>query len=133
MNEERVLRFIQLTKRKRELEENLKEVNATLALAEPSVSNFLTAKGANSHSTSEGTIFFRKHVYASLKPDDDGTFSAAFEALRSHDLGHLITQTVTPQDLKAWAKALDSTKQELPDALSDHVAISKTYKVTVRT
>ena len=132
MQEDRVARFIRLTAFKRDLEQNLKEVTRKLDLAEPIVSNILLANGSNSYSTPEGTVYFTKHVYASLKTGADGTLSDSLASLRSHNLGHLIKETVLPQDLRAWAKEVDATNQQLPDDLKEHVAISRTHTLKVR-
>ena len=132
MTIDRLLRYIQLKKHKLDLEQQLKEVNHSITLAETNVSNFLQRKGVNKYSTSEGTIYFSKHVHATLLPNPDGSLSDAIACLRSHNLGHLVTETVLPQDLRTWAQQVDASKQQLPQTLREHVAISRKYTVNLR-
>jgi hypothetical protein len=124
----RVHRFVELSLRKRDLQAQLREIEADLqALMEP-VKDEMAAAGLKNMSLENGvTVYLRREIWAKAK---DGNRRAVVDALQSVGLDDMVS--FNTQSLTAYVRRADEANDELPSALREVIELTEEYKACVK-
>lgn len=119
-----------LTDRKKELEQEVKQVNANIRALNNELVSFLDSTRTDSF-THDGTLFYLyKRTNANPK---GGLKDDLYAALREHGYGEVIIEHVLPSHLTALVKeAREENNDEIPDWLSGLVTVNDDIIVGMR-
>ena len=124
--------YINTDHRKKELENELKEVKAQLARMEPVLVDRFAANNIQNQKLKSGeTVFIRRDTYVSLATDDDGSHGEAHDALRRSGLEFLVKPNVNSHQLSGWYREKLKQEEEIPQDLLPYLNISDVYRVRV--
>ena len=139
MSTQKVRDHVVLTMRKREIEAELRKIKAELELSESELAIYFAQEGVQSIKIDEGTAYLKRELYARLKPDTNGTYEEAHEALRSHGLEYMVKATVNLSTLKAYVREQERKRDDaepdeklLPDGLEQYITVTEAFRVLVK-
>jgi hypothetical protein len=125
---QQVKEFLQLTLRKRELEEQIKEIDGRLnELQEQSLTLF-EREGISSLRLDGHTVYLHRQVWASV----DASNPYALAELKRNGLGDLVKPTVNGQTLSAWVRERQEEDKPIPPVLAQYLKISEKYGLRAR-
>lgn len=144
MNSERLLVFVDLTKRKKKLKAELKDLDSQLWKLERSVLNDMEEAGVASTKLAAGqTVYLRTDVIPS-RPDNVET-SKQVSTLRENGYEFLTTDSYQFQRTQSWVKELKAAWEEkngepymgelrylLPEEIRDVLYVDEQTRVIVR-
>jgi hypothetical protein len=120
--------YIELSKTKKNLEEELKGITERMAEMEDKIIDFFASNGMQNVRANNRTISIATQLWASLKDKDLGC-----QLLKMHGYGDLVSENVNHQRLSSWIRdesERDETLESLPQDIRDVIRITK--KVTLR-
>ena len=124
-------KFIKLTKRKREIEKELKEINEGLAsLQEIVMTQFEQAEiqNINLHGM---TLYIGSQLWAK-KANENITTEQMILALENAHLGEYATRRINTQGLSAYFRKCEEMGESVPDALNGVIDVSRAYEIKSR-
>lgn len=125
--------YIEVDRRVKELDIELKEQKALKARIEPIlVERFAANNIQNQKLTTGETVFVRRDTYVSLVTDEDGEHGEAHDALRRSGLDYLVKNNVNSLTLSAWYREKVKQEEEIPQDLLPYLNISEIFRVRVR-
>lgn len=122
----RVQEFVELTKRKKQLEAELSEVKSRMASLELFILGEFERQGLQSVKTETGeTVYLRRQVWASLKKDIDAR--ELLDTLKKHNLEWLLSV----HHLKLTAIVRENGGQ-VPSELEPFVDVSERFNIVAK-
>jgi hypothetical protein len=128
MNADALRKFIELTRRRRELEEQLDDVKQEIAVLEQSLIDQFAQEGINRVSMDGATVYLKRELWASAR---DGDWQRACAALKEAGLGHYVEEKFNVLSLSAFVREVDRNGDQLPPALADAIAVTEKYSLRV--
>ena len=133
MDEQTVSEYVVKTRRKRELEAELKALKKEIDNMEPEVQEYFADTGFQSVRTGNGIAYLYREILANLAPEESGTHEEAHEALREHGLAYMIKTRVDATQLRAYVRrTIIEEEQDVPPGLERHLNIIDRYRIGVQ-
>lgn len=126
---ETVKELIALTRRKRELEAELEEVQRRIAELEERIVAEWVEAGVSRARVDGYTVYLSREIWAAPEGGDHEGLAKALAAL---GLTEFAAVRVNHARLSAWVRELYREGQELPEAVAPLIRVSETYKIRVR-
>ena len=122
-----------LNNRKKELEQELKEINADIETVNENLVAEMVENEIQNFKRNNITYYLQTQYYASIVAEESAQ-SQFFDNLRKEGYGDIIKETVHPQTLKAFVKEqINSTEDgELPKYMKGLVNVHTKEKVNTR-
>ena len=125
-----VQRFAELQQEKRELKDQISDVDQELKDLERHILDHFAESGVQSMKTDQGTVYMRRDLYASL----DGDRGDAMEALVSEGLEDFIKTDFNLNQISAYVRELDREQETigapaLPPTLSQHFKVTEKFSL----
>lgn len=118
-----------LKRRKKELEDKLKEVNAMIAKTDEELSTIMLEEELQSFNRNGQTFYVNTKTYASAVPDKKHEL---FAWLKNHGYGDMVTETVNANTLSAFVREMLSETDQLPEDLEELVNVYEKTTVGIR-
>ena len=118
-----------LKQRKRELEDELKEVNAKIGRVDQELSNLMLEEELQSFNRNGQTFYVNTKTFASAIPDKK---QELFAWLKENGYGDMITETVNHNTLSAFVREMLSETDQLPEGLEELVNVYEKTTVGIR-
>lgn len=118
-----------LKRRKKELEDELKEVNAMIAKTDEELSTIMLEEELQSFNRNGQTFYVNTKTYASAVPDKKHEL---FAWLKNHGYGDMVTETVNANTLSAWVREQLEESESLPEGLEELVNVYEKTTVGIR-
>jgi hypothetical protein len=129
MNVEKLHRFTELETRRRQLQEELRAVDAeSLELEAELLSEFERA-GIQNMKVNGVTVYLHRQVWANAR---EGDYDRACAALLDAGLPELVERRFNTNRLSAWVRERTREGEEIPDALKDGIEISERFSIRTR-
>ena len=133
MDPQIITEFIAMTRRKRDLEAELKTVKQELDNKELQVQEYFADTGFQNVRTENGVAYLHREILASLIPEESGTHEEAHKVLRKHGLDYMIKTRADSSQLRAYVrKTLVDEESELPEDLQKYVNVTDRYRIGVQ-
>lgn len=118
-------------KRKKELEDEVKVMNAEIENLDKQLSDLMAEQEVDRFSRSGSLFYLNSRLYASPKASEKGHM---IEALKANGYGGLVTETVNANTLASFAKErmAESETGELPEWLDAVVSTFEKISVGIR-
>lgn len=126
---ERTRRYVELTKRKRQAEDDLDEVKKELARLEGQLLEDFEHAGVDSMRIDGHTVYPHRQLFANAR---DGDKERAVEALRACGLHDYVKEQFNTQSLSAYVRELDELEEPLPQPLADALDVYEKFTLRVR-
>ena len=124
----RLAEYIELTARKRALDDDLKELNERLVLIELELLDQFEAAGVDKIGKDGYTLYMARSLRPRAK---DGDRERMLEAIKANGYGDLVKEDIHPKRLEAIVKEFDG-QGEMPDWAKDTIEIYEQYNIRVR-
>lgn len=124
----RLAEYIELTARKRALDDDLKELNERLVMIELELLDQFEAAGVDKIGKDGYTLYMARSLRPRAK---DGDRDRMLEAIKANGYGDLVKEDIHPKRLEAIVKELDG-QGEMPDWAKDTIEIYEQYNIRVR-
>ena len=118
-----------LKRRKKELEDELKEVNAKIAKTDEELSTIMLEEELQSFNRNGQTFYVNTKTYASAVPERKQDL---FVWLKDHGYGDMVTETVNHNTLSAFVREMLSETDQLPEDLEELVNVYEKMTVGIR-
>lgn len=118
-----------LKQRKRELEDELKEVNAEIGRVDQELSNLMLEEELQSFNRNGQTFYVNTKTFASAIPHKKQDL---FTWLKEHGYGDMVTETVNANTLSAFVREMLSETDQLPEGLGELVNVFEKTTVGIR-
>ncbi len=125
---EHVKEFLNLTLRKKQLEEELKQVTQGLEVLQGPLLNYFEQHGLSSVKADGHTVYLHRQVWASIDTGDP----KALEAMENAGLGAFIRPQVNTQTLSSWVRELEEEGEKVPMSLKPYLKITEKYGLRTR-
>ena len=122
-------RFVQLEKRRRELESQLKEAKAESGHLEAMLLEKFAESGIASIKVDGLTVYLHRQLWAG---PIDGNYIAACEALQAVGLGDMVEPRFNTNTLSAWVRERDKEGEALPPTLSEAIKVTEQFSIRTR-
>lgn|SRR5690606_18351527 len=122
-------RLADLKRRKKELEDELKEVNAKIAKTDEELSTIMLEEELQSFNRNGQTFYVNTKTYASAVPNKKREL---FAWLKDHGYGDMVTETVNANTLSAFVREMLSETEQLPEGLEGLVNVYEKTTVGIR-
>lgn len=119
----------ELKQRKRELEDELKEVNAKIGRVDQELSNLMLEEELQSFNRNGQTFYVNTKTYASAVPERKQDL---FAWLKNHGYGDMVAETVNANTLSAFVREMLSETDQLPEDLEELVNVYEKTTVGIR-
>lgn len=126
----RVKHYLELTERRRELEDRLAAVKAEAAEVERDVLDGFAADGIDRMTVDGRTVYLHSQIWAS-RPEGVETEDVV-AALHSAGLGHMVNERYSSQTISAYLRDLEREGEELPPALVGRLEPTVKFSARVR-
>ena len=124
----RLAEYIELTARKRALDDDLKELNERLVLIELELLDQFEAAGVDKIGKDGYTLYMARSLRPRAK---DGDRDRMLEAIKANGYGDLVKEDIHPKRLETIVKELDE-QGEMPGWAKDTIEIYEQYNIRVR-
>ncbi|MDD3513540.1 MAG: hypothetical protein PHV21_06020 [Synergistaceae bacterium] len=124
----RLAEYIELTARKRALDDDLKELNERLVLIEMELLDQFEAAGVDKIGKDGYTLYMARSLRPRAK---DGDRERMLEAIKANGYGDLVKEDIHPKRLEAIVRELDG-QGEMPDWAKGTIEIYEQYNIRVR-
>ena len=124
----RLAEYIELTARKRALDDDLKELNERLVLIELELLDQFEAAGVDKIGKDGYTLYMARSLRPRAK---DGDRERMLEAIKANGYGDLVKEDIHPKRLEAIVKELDG-QGEMPGWAKGTIEIYEQYNIRVR-
>lgn len=133
---ELVHRYVELVKRKREIEAELRAVKTELGegdggpgRVEKAALDWMVENGMQSVRVDGMTLYVNRQLWAG---PTDGDYHAACEALKSAGLGDLVQERFNVQTLSSWVRERDKDGEPLPAAFAGRIEVAEVFRLGAR-
>lgn len=126
---EKMRRYVELTKRKRQTEEDLDGLKKELARLEGQLLEDFERAGVDSMRIDGMTVYPHRQLFANAR---DGDKERAVEALRACGLDDYVKEQFNTQSLSAYVRELDELEEPLPQPLAEALDVHEKYTLRVR-
>jgi hypothetical protein len=126
LNTSALARFVELTTRKRELEEQVKDVSRQISEIEELLLEDFSSSGVSSVRTDGGTVSIRRELWASCK---DGDYGRACAALEAAGLGEFVQPRFNSMTLSGYFRELDRNGDPIPAALEGAIDLTERFSL----
>lgn len=126
--------YVDLTDKKRKLEEQLKDTKARLAELEPAIVEMFQSEGVQSMNIDGYTVYLNRKLFAGPKDGDKEAMIAALQGC-DESWSFLVSPTVNTNQLGARVRECDMDENDLPilpDSLKDVIAVFEQFRVGAR-
>ena len=124
----RLAEYIELTARKRALDDDLKELNERLVLIEMELLDQFEAAGVDKIGKDGYTLYMARSLRPRAK---DGDRERMLEAIKANGYGDLVKEDIHPKRLEAIVRELDG-QGEMPGWAKGTIEIYEQYNIRVR-
>lgn len=127
--------FVDLTKKKALLTQQLADTKAWLAKLEPEIVEQFQEEGVQSMNCDGYTIYINRKIWASAANGDKKAMYAALSALDDETWSFLVEDTVNANRLAARVRECEENAEGmpiLPPALVDVLKVSEVFKIGAR-
>jgi len=124
----RLAEYIELTARKRALDDDLKELNERLVLIEMELLDQFEAAGVDKIGKDGYTLYMARSLRPRAK---DGDRERMLEAIKANGYGDLVKEDIHPKRLEAIVRELDG-QGEMLDWAKGTIEIYEQYNIRVR-
>ena len=124
----RLAEYIELTARKRALDDDLKELNERLVLIELELLDQFEAAGVDKIGKDGYTLYMARSLRPRAK---DGDRERMLEAIKANGYGDLVKEDIHPKRLEAIVRELDG-QGEMPGWAKGTIEIYEQYNIRVR-
>ena len=122
-------KLVILRDRKKELEDELKEVNSDITEIEERLVAAMVAEEMQNFTRNGKQFILTSRTYASAK---SGMMPAICDWMKGHELGDMVKESVHPQTLQAWVKEQIEEVGALPEELSELVNVYEKSGISIR-
>jgi len=122
LNTEYLKKFVELEKRKIELETEINKVKGEILLLEPHIIDNLATEGIKNITVDGRTIFTKENFFAVVSSKEE-----AIEALRKAGYGDMINEGYNTNKLSALIREMKNENQELPEAFENRIKIGSKF------
>lgn len=129
MEAERLKRFAELAKRKREVEGELDRIRVEMSELEEYLKGEFEKSGISSTTVDGVTCYLHRQLWAKAR---GGEYARACSALREAGLGQMVEEKFNTQTLSAWVREQEASDIELPPALKEVIEVSEVFSVRTR-
>lgn len=126
-----VQRYLDLSRRKSSLEDELGEIKKELGALEETLVETFALEGVQNMSLDGATVYLHRQVWAA-KNDSDVTTQQICEALTASDLSGFVAENFNWQTLSAYVRERDDQGEELPEPLARLIHSTERYSLRVR-
>jgi predicted nucleic acid-binding Zn-ribbon protein len=119
----------ELKNRKKELENELKAVNAKIAKTDEELSMKMLEEELQSFNRNGKTFYVQTKTFAAVVPDRKPEL---FTWLKNHGYGDMVTETVNANTLSAFVREMLSETDQLPEDLEELVNVYEKTTVGIR-
>lgn len=127
-----IVRFKEKTRQKRELEAQVKELNAEIAAAQEQAINAMLESGVTSVKVDGATIYISSQVSASPADGDEERMCNALEML---EWGDIVKRTVNRNTLASFVKGFrdeESGEIDLPTELKEVIKVTEWHRLNIK-
>lgn len=124
----RLAEYIELTARKRALDDDLKELKERLVMIELELLDQFVAAGVDKIGKDGYTLYMARSLRPRAK---DGDRDRMLEAIKANGYGDLVKEDIHPKRLETIVKELDE-QGEMPGWAKDTIEIYEQYNIRVR-
>lgn len=128
--QKQIANYIQLTKDKRLLENNLKAVKALIADKEPEILEHFAKYGLQNLNQEGVTIYVKRDQWAAREKGVET--EQVIQALHDAGLSEFAAPKVNTQSLSAYLRELDRDGEAFPNELEGIIKLTETYKIGSR-
>ena len=122
-------KLVILRDRKKELEDELKEVNSDITEIEERLVAAMVAEEMQNFTRNGKQFILTSRTYVSAK---SGMMPAICDWMKGHELGDMVKESVHPQTLQAWVKEQIEEVGALPEELSELVNVYEKSGISIR-
>ena len=127
MSVEAAREYAAQARRKGELEIELRDVAARLAVLQAQVLEWFAASGVQSVRIDDSTLYLRRELWA--RKAEGVSHEAAAAALTTAGIGEFAEPRINVQRLSAWCRERDREGAPLPEELRGVVDVAEVFKV----
>lgn len=138
MNKDKLARFVELQKEKRELDDALKNVKRQLDELEPLLLEQMTEEGIQSVKVNGLTLYLKRQLWAGAA---DGNYDAACDALIAEGLAEFVQRRFNTNTVSAYVRELEKAFADnggsfeefrLPGALDGAISVAEKFTIGSR-
>lgn len=122
-------KLVILRDRKKELEDELKEVNSDITETEEQLVAAMVEEEMQNFTRNGRQFVLTSRTYANAKA---GMMPAICDWMKGHELGDMVKESVHPQTLQAWVKEKMEEAGALPEELSELVNVYEKSGISIR-
>ena len=122
--------FVLLTTKKRELETQVKKINADLKQLQDPVLSYFHDQGIKSTNIDGMSVFISSKLYAKKCPDVSP--EEAMRALAEAALDAFVSPAINTQGLSKYFRELEELGEEVPSCLDGKIDVNRYYEVVAR-
>jgi len=122
-------KLVILRDRKKELEDELKEVNSDITEIEERLVAAMVAEEMQNFTRNGKQFILTSRTYASAK---SGMMPAICDWMKGHELGDMVKESVHPQTLQAWVKEKMEEAGALPEELGEMLNVYEKSGISIR-
>lgn len=127
---DQIKRFVELTKTKRQLEAEVKLINADLKKLQDPVLEYFHEQGIQSTSIDGMSVFISSKLYAKRCPDV--SLDDAIHALQEARLDSFTAPAINTQGLSKYFREAEEIGEEVPSCLEGKIDVNRYYEVVAR-
>ena len=122
--------YADLMRRKRALEEELREVKAQISTAQDPLLEHLAEEGIRSIKTDDGsTVYIHRAVYVGAKDTD---YDRACDAFVAAGLDQFVLRRFNANTVSAWYREATAEGESIPSTLEDVLDVNERITLRVR-
>jgi len=129
MNTDELKQFIQLERRRRELEAEIDTIKAESAELEASLLPQFEQAGMERVAIDGRTVYIERKLWAKAK---NGDKQAVCKALKRARLGDYVSETYNSNSLSAYVRELDREGRSMSPGLAKVLEVSEVFKLRTR-
>ena len=122
-------KLVILRDRKKELEDELKEVNSDITETEEQLVNAMVEEEMQNFTRNGRQFILTSRTYASAK---SGMMTAICVWMKENGLGDMVKESVHPQTLQAWVKEKMEEAGALPEELGEMLNVYEKSGISIR-
>jgi len=122
-------KLVILRDRKKELEDELKEVNSDITEIEERLVAAMVAEEMQNFTRNGKQFILTSRTYVSAK---SGMMPAICDWMKGHELGDMVKESVHPQTLQAWVKEKMEGAGALPKELGEMLNVYEKSGISIR-
>lgn len=122
-------KFVSLTKQKKSMEEELKDIQSELDRLESLLISFFEEQGIQKISVDGRTVYIRRQLW--MKQNEGTDKQAACNALKQAGLEDFVKENFNVQTISSYARELDQQGEKIPTSLKKYFNVDEVFRVVV--